>query len=107
MAPGWIKKVGQWLKQQVPKIVKAVPKVLDVAGSVVSIVNPTAGAALKATGSFLDPYTGRLSKTANKALNKTSQFKPIADRSIEQAGQFANDGLQFIRPWMSKFKGRS
>ena len=107
MAPGFFKKVGQWLKQQVPKIVKAVPKVLDVAGSVVGTVNPTAGTALKATGSFLNPYTGKLAKTTSKAFNGTSSFKPISDRSIEQAGQFANDGLQFMRPWMKRFSSKS
>ena len=107
MAVGVFAKIGHWLKQQLPKVVQAVPKVLDVAGSVVSAVNPTAGAALKATGSFLNPYTGKLAKSTNKALNGTSQFKPIADRSIEQAGAFANDGLNFMRPWMSRFKGKS
>ena len=106
MAPGWIKKVGQWLKQQVPKIVKAVPKVLDVAGSVVSTVNPTAGAALKATGSFLNPYTGKLAKTTNKAFNGTSSFKPISDRSIESVGEFANDGMAFLKPWMKRFSAK-
>ena len=106
MAPGWIKKVGQWLKQQVPKVVQAVPKVLDVAGSVVGAVNPTAGAALKATGSFLNPYTGKLAKTTNKAFNGTSSFKQIPDKSIESVGQFANDGLTFLKPWMSRFRAK-
>ena len=107
MTVGFFRKLGQWLKQQVPKVVKAVPKVLDVAGSVVGAVNPTAGAALKATGSFLNPYTGKLAKTTSKAFNGTSQFKPISDKSIESVGQFANDGLQFMRPWMKRFSSKS
>ena len=44
MEPGWIRKVGQWLKQNVPKVIQAVPKVLDVASCVVGAVCPTAGA---------------------------------------------------------------
>ena len=106
MAPGFFKKVGQWLKQNIPKVVQAVPKVLDVAGSVVGAVSPTAGAALKATSQFLDPWTGKLAKTTNKAFNGMSSFKPISERSIQQAGQFANDGLQFMRPWMKRFSAK-
>ena len=106
MAPGFFKKVGQWLKQQLPKVIQAVPKALDIAGTVVGAVNPTAGAALKATSSFLNPYTGKLAKTTNKALNGTSQFKPISNSSLEQVGSFANDGLQFMRPWMKRFSAK-
>ena len=106
MAVGFFRKLGQWLKQQVPKVVKAVPKVLDVAGSVVGTVNPAAGTALKTTSQFLNPWASKLAKSTNKAFNGTSQFKPIADRSIEQAGQFANDGLTFLKPWMSRFRAK-
>ena len=105
MAVGFFRKLGEWLKKAAPKVVQAIPKVLDVAGSVVGAVNPTAGAALKATGSFLNPYTGKLAKTTNKAFNGTSSFKQIPDKSIE--GQFANDGLQFMRPWMKRFSAKS
>ena len=88
MAPGWIRKVGQFLKQQLPKVVQAVPKALDVAGSVVGAVNPTAGAALKATSQFLNPWTSKLAKSTNKAFNGTSSFNQIPDKSIEQVGAF-------------------
>ena len=107
MAVGFFRKLGEWLKKQVPKVVKAVPKVLDVAGSVVGTVNPTAGTALKTTSQFLNPWASKLATTTNKAFNGTSQFKPIADRSIESVGQFANDGLQFMRPWMKRFSSKS
>ena len=107
MAVGFFRKLGEFLKKQVPKVVQAVPKVLQVAGGVVGAVNPTAGAALKATSQFLNPWASKLANTTNKAFNGTTQFKPIADRSIEQAGQFANDGLQFMRPWMKRFSSKS
>ena len=107
MAVGFFRKVGEWLKQAVPKVVKAVPKVLEVAGNVAGTFAPTAGAALKATSQFLDPWASKLSNTTNKAFNgSNAQLKQIPDRSIEQIGQFANDGLQFMRPWMKRFKGK-
>ena len=61
---------------------------------------------LKATSQFLDPWTGKLAKSTNKALNNISQFKPISDRSIQQAGQFANNGLNFLKPWMFRFRAK-
>ena len=106
MAVGVFAKIGHWLKQALPKVVQAVPKALDVAGSVVGAVNPTAGTALKATSQFLNPWASKLAKTTNKALNGTSQFKPISNSSLEQVGSFANDGLQFMRPWMKRFSAK-
>ena len=108
MAVGFFRKVGEWLKQAVPKVVKAVPKVLEVAGNVAGTFAPSVGTALKTTSKIISPFTSQLADTSNKAFNGTNaQLQQIPDRSIEKAGNYAQQGLQFISPWMRRFRSRA
>lgn len=106
MAPGFFKKIGQWFKQAIPKVVQAVPKILDVAGKVVSYVSPTAGKVLQSIGKIAQPIAKPASEGINKLVNgsEAKAIKPINEKDIEKAGDYAQQGLKFLTPVMRKFK---
>ena len=117
MAVGWVKKLGDWFKQAVPKVVKALPKVAEVAGNVIGTVAPTVGGAIKKVGQWLSPYANPAGNAVDKLLNGTKPTKDPNEaevqqlreqqkinEGIEKVGKFANEGLNFLGPVFRKFK---
>ena len=117
MAVGFFKKLGDWFKQAVPKVVRALPKVAEVAGNVIGTVAPTIGGAIKKAGQWFAPIAKPAGDGLDKVLNGTKQYKDPNEaevkqlreqqkinEGIEKVGKFANEGLNFLGPVFRKFK---